>query len=132
MHDFKKENEKPMFKNGLNQALHGDVIIEKIKSLPKNFEEMKKDKEPVLAYGEVTGHSHRLFFRHDDNMPLSGGVTLKTSEDGTKFLLVEKEIVLRHQEHDPRIIGPGIYKSTIQREYNPFANGAEKIRRVAD
>ncbi len=35
---------------------HGDVILKSVENLPPNA---KEHKSVTLAYGEVTGHSHR-------------------------------------------------------------------------
>lgn len=125
--EFKKDNAIKLVFEKTGQALHGDVVIEKINNLPENFESLPSDQEPVLAYGEVTGHSHRMFrMTEGSDLP---GVVLKTGTDGVKFLHVIEPVVLRHQEHDPRIISPGFYKIGIQREYDPFT---KLIRQVAD
>ncbi len=129
MHDFKTENRIELkFKHA--QALHGDVIIEKVASLPSNFLKMEKSKDGALAYGEVTGHSHKLFRMHEDGAA-SGSLAfdLRTDKNGIKFLKVEAPTELRHQEHNPRIIPPGDYVIKIQREYDPFTKLA---RQVAD
>lgn len=127
MHEFISTNQKELkFKN--NQALHGDVIIEKIRKLPANFNELKDEPMGTLAYGEVTGHSHKLFRLDDNGLEVGGSFTLKMDND-VKFLLVNEPIVVKHQEHNPMVIPPGKYKIGIQREYDPFLKIA---RRVAD
>lgn len=127
MHDFKTENKIELsFKN--KQALHGDVIIEKIDELPCDFESLELEPKGVLAYGEVTGHSHKLFRMTDS--PIAGAAfDLRVTKDGVRLLKVVEPIEVRHQEHDPRVIPPGVYKIRIQREYDPFTKLA---RQVAD
>jgi hypothetical protein len=124
MHEFKTDNKKELvFKN--SQALHGDVIIEKISDLPIEFKNMSKEKNDTLAYGEVTGHSHKLFMMTD--MPQGGCFDLRVGNDGVRFLKVIESVELRHQEHDPRIIPPGDYVIKIQREYDPFTKLARSV-----
>lgn len=110
-----------------NQALHGDVIIEKIEKLPKNFESLRNEPNSALAYGEATGHLHKLFRFGEETG--SAAFALKITDDGVKYLKVDEPTVLKHQEHEPRVIPPGIYRIGIQREYDPFT---KKMRSVAD
>lgn len=127
-HEFKKENPKEItFTNA--QALHGDVIIERIDSMPDNFKTLAKQNDDCLAYGEFTGHKHKLFRMQDTDIPDSVSFDLRSTPDGIKFLHVEKPVMLSHQEHDAIIIPPGDYKIGIQKEYDPFTNLA---RNVAD
>lgn len=88
---------------------HGDVIIKKIKEVPENAKPKINDKR-VLAYGEVTGHSHRFepasmsFFEFDDRM----------------FVNIQDELAtLVHEEHKAFRIPEGTYEIIIQREYEP-------------
>jgi hypothetical protein len=128
MHAFRTANPIELkFKQ--RQALHGDVIIEKIDDLPEGFESLPKSEDGCLAYGEVTGHSHKLFRMTDPDLPTSVGFDLRHGPDGIKFLVVKEPVEVRHQEHDPRIIPPGIYRTGIQREYDPFT---KRARAVAD
>lgn len=126
MHAFKTENKQFLeFKN--KQALHGDVIIEKISALPAHFDGMEKSKDGCLAYGEVTGHSHRLFKMSDPDRPNSVSFDLRIDKDGIKFLKVIEPVELRHQEHDPRVIPCDNYMIKIQREYDPFTKLARSV-----
>lgn len=128
MHDFKTENKVNLIFE-YKQALHGDVIIEKIDKLPKEFDKLEKEPKDTLAYGEVTGHSHKLFRMSD--LPVDGAAAfdLRVSPDGFRYLKVAEPVEVRHQEHDPRVIPPGIYRIGIQREYDPYT---KLIRQVAD
>lgn len=128
MHKFITDHDETVeFKNG--QMLHGDVILDKIKSLPKDFESLDKTKEPVLAYGEVTGHSHKLFRIGDHDGAIEAKVDMRVDKDGTIYFKLLEPAVLRHQEHHGRILPAGLYRSKVQREYDPFS---KKIRQVAD
>jgi len=95
--------------------LHGDVILFR-ESLPKDFEDMQKLNEGVIALGESTMHMHKLFGEFDLREDT------KTKE---KFLRVVNPTALRHQEHREITLPPGEYRIGIQREYDPF----EKLTR---
>jgi hypothetical protein len=105
------------FKVG-DHALHGDVILERISKLPKDFHGLEKLKDGILAHGELTGHLHQLQGK---------GFDLRTNTDGLKFLHVFEPTPLKHQEHAPIIVPPGEYKIGIQREYDPFAKRARQV-----
>lgn len=111
------------------QQLHGDVIVEKLQSLPEDFDSLEKSKDSCLAYGEQTGHLHKLFRMPDREGAELPAFDLRIGKDGIRFLKVNEPIELKHQEHTVRVIPPGIYKSHIQREYDPFLKIA---RQVAD
>lgn len=104
-------------------ARQGDVMIRKISELPTTAKPEKRNGRIVLAYGEVTGHAHAIAER---------GVKAYTMADaGTavrRFLeVVSKDATVRHEEHAPVPLPPGLYEVVIQREYSP-----EVIRNVAD
>lgn len=102
-------------------ALHGDVILERIESLPKDFKKMQASHDGALAYGEATGHLHQL---QGDGFELR-----ECQETKIKFLRIVAPTELKHQEHSPIKLPPGDYRIGIQREYDPY----EKLtRQVAD
>ena len=92
----------------------GDLLIIRVKQIPQSA---VKQKNRVLAEGEVTGHLHELD---------SGEVY---ESDGVLYFKVGKEdpAVLNHPEHKPVAFEPGDYKVIRQREYEP-----KRIRYVAD
>jgi hypothetical protein len=125
MKPFNEHNEQAWdFKH--SQELHGDVILEKVESLPKDFNKMKSEPKAALAYGEVTGHLHKLF-RFGEEHGAAPAFDLRIGDDGIKWLKVDEPTVVKHQEHSPRVIPPGIYKIGIQREYDPFTKLARKV-----
>jgi hypothetical protein len=72
----------------------------------------------VLAYGEVTGHSHRI----------EDPATAEVFElNGQLYLKVSDPARLIHEEHKPITLPPGAYRVWMQREYTPGA-----IRMVRD
>lgn len=85
----------------------------KVKELPKDAKLLKDRKE--LAYGEVTGHAHRI----------DVGELFET-KNGDLFLRVEKLSTLSHEEHKAVNLEPGIYRINIKRQYSP--TGWETVR----
>lgn len=104
-------------------ALHGDVIIFGEDNLPKNFNKMPKVEDACLAYGEMTGHAHKLV---GEKASFDLRECPKTK---VRYLKVVAPIMLKHQEHSPIEINPGQYRIGIQQEYDPFE---KLVRQVAD
>jgi hypothetical protein len=73
----------------------------------------------VLAEGEVTGHSHRIY---EDTCTL-----VSAEEANDLFLMVYGDVALVHDEHSALTVPPGTYRVTLQREYRP-----DEIVRVQD
>ena len=79
----------------------------------------KKRENGTVAYGEVTGHSHRL-----DGASTAIAEVLECGEGGL-FLRVSEEglsiggATFVHEEHGPIHLPPGNYEIRIQREYVP-------------
>lgn len=84
---------------------HGDVVVEIVGALPDDAKLIKNRKE--LAYGEVTGHAHRI----------DVGDLFET-KNGELYLRVEKLSRLTHEEHKTVTLNPGVYKVMIKRQYN--------------
>jgi hypothetical protein len=100
----------------------GDVLFTRIGCLPKG--KRTKRENGVVAYGEVTGHSHALAVEDRDNaevLDIGDGLFVHVSERGVSG------VVFQHEEHGPVTLRPGNYKIVIQREYSP-----EAIRNVID
>jgi len=87
---------------------HGDVLIGSVAELPRGA----KSRDGVtLAYGEVTGHSHRIAdpskaetFMH------AGQLYLRVTSESAKLI---------HEEHNTIVLPQGIYRVWQQREYEP-------------
>lgn len=108
--------------NTAQQWRQGDVLIERVDSVPASAKLSTKDVFPdrvVLAYGEVTGHSHQI--KH------GGEIVRHDNADGSFFLTLPAEVEVQHDEHSTQVIPPGVVRITRQREYSP-----EEIRNVAD
>ncbi len=97
---------------------HGDVFIERIKSIPAGLEQARV---PVLAEGELTGHAHRI--------KEPGAAILFNGNTGGEcfFEITIPAATVVHEEHGPITLTRGKYRSWIQREYHP-----QEIRRVVD
>lgn len=113
----------------------GDISLHPVPALPATAQ---KAPDPVLAYGEATGHQHRLegaqvgVFADADGQKFvevgpegaqlihdfanSGGVT--TAQEA-----VEKDL------HLTQDILPGIYAVKVEQEYDPFE---DVLRQVTD
>ena len=97
----------------------GDVLIRRVTSIPANVREVPRDNgRVVLAYGEVTGHSHAI-----DN----AAARFVENEAALRFLELKESVQLRHEEHATIELKSGVYEVVIQREYEP-----SEIRNVAD
>lgn len=98
---------------------HGDVALTSVTEVPKGAKKVFSGDTYVVAEGEVTGHAHRV-----------AAPTVTVWEfGGERFLAIEGEATITHEEHGLKPLAPGIYKIGIQKEYDPFA---ERIREVAD
>jgi len=105
------------------QARQGDIFFKTVNKIPSNT---KKYNSEILAYGEVTGHSHRII------SPLISEMDSFVDENGDIFVLsLTKEITVGHDEHDCITLPKGEWICiSRQREYDPLV--VEKERRVAD
>jgi hypothetical protein len=91
----------------------GDILIRKIKELPKTA---KKVTGLTVAYGEVTGHHHTF---NKGQRYLS---------DDKQIVVLDEEAVLVHQEHEVINFSKGVYLVEQQREYDVVKG----IRKVMD
>lgn len=98
-----------------NELWQGDVGLRKIESLPQGL----KEKDKILAYGEVTGHKHQ--FKTDK-------VKILVDAKGNQYAVVEQQSDLLHEEHDTISVPQGLFSVIRQREYDLV----EGVRQVAD
>lgn len=88
----------------------GDVLLKKLNQLPKGIKPKELDNgHIVLAYGEVTGHAHRI--KDTAN-------SMFYEKNGKSYLVVKKPVDLTHEEHHAQSIPTGIYEIGIVREYD--------------
>lgn len=103
-------------------ARQGDVLFIPIARIPKG--ERKARKDGAVAYGEVTGHSHRVAeLETADVFEVGDGLFVQVSDKGISL----GGATFIHEEHGPVTLSPGNYQIRIQREYSP-----EAIRNVLD
>lgn len=107
------------------QKRQGDIFFEAVSKKPV----LKKARQlttNVLAYGEVTGHSHQIF------SPALSELDTMVDENGDIFVYSkDKPITISHDEHGSIELPAGQWFSiTRQREYDPVAEMRE--RKVAD
>ena len=95
----------------------GDVLIRRVSTLPTTGTQQRLT--GILAYGEVTGHAHKVEdLAKAEVLEVGGGLYLRVGEEGVRIV---------HEEHAPISLPPGNYQVEIQREYTPQA-----IRNVCD
>lgn len=106
----------------MKQNRQGDIFFETVKKMPKG---VKPYKNTILAYGETTGHSHKVVSHDVDSYESY------VDEQGNIYIQAkDKPITISHDEHDPIVLEAGeTWCVSRQREYDPIA---EMNRQVAD
>ena len=104
----------------MNKIIHmqGDIQLEPC-SIPKG-EKVFEGKEYIVAWGEVTGHAHRVKVK-DANIQV-----LKDSE-GQMYLFLGEKGELTHEEHGTHELTPGWYKIGHEREHDYFQNESRRV-----
>ena len=101
----------------------GDVLLVPADAVPEDARVVARDDgRVVLAYGEVTGHAHAIASR--------AATQLRDGDD--RYLRLDAEATLAHEEHAPIEVPPGVYRIVIQREYVPAPVPSQAWRRVID
>lgn len=108
------------------QARQGDVYMRPVNMRPRTGTPILDQGRTILAYGEVTGHSHQIEALEADTETVPPAALFE-EPDGSRYLFVDRPCALRHEEHGPISLAPGCYKVIRQREYEP-----EGIRNIAD
>jgi hypothetical protein len=101
----------------------GDVLLKLCNEKPKG--QVTKHAELTVQLGEATGHHHTLYpSRVGINEELSDipifNVIEEFFNDKKRFITLDTEWLLRHQEHRELKIGPGTYEIIIEKEFDPF------------
>jgi hypothetical protein len=107
----------------MNQKYQGDISVIQLteNQLPKSLKFKKLEKDLIVAYGEATGHTHRVKVKEPE--------TLEFGQDKNGiFIKAKKQTTLEHNVHGEIDILPGITFIGHQVEYDE----AEEIRRVQD
>lgn len=107
-----------------NKAAQGDLLIDRIETLPDGMVEVRPDNNKLVLAHSETGHHHTV--------PSSIGILYRDPNNQfVAYIRVTQPGLLTHErsfdQHEPITIGEGIYKITNQREYSP-----EGWRRAAD
>lgn len=97
-------------KTQLTTAQQGDVLLRRLDKLPEGTRNSIAQKRIVVAHGEG-GHSHVI---EDDEAEMI--------QIGERMLLaLEKSVTIKHDEHKPITIGPGIWEVGRVQEFDYFA-----------
>ena len=96
----------------------GDVCLVKVARLPKDVQRVAEQGDVILAYGEVTGHAHRI---------KESGKVKYWDAKAERFLQVLETVALTHEEHAAVVLEKGIYRQAFQVEER-----GEEVRSVAD
>jgi hypothetical protein len=101
----------------------GDVVMKSINDFPEGERVQDQQmKSKILAFGEVTGHAHRLADPED--------LAVETFRIlNVIYMNVKRPTMLNHEEHNTIEIPPGKYEIGIVRETDHFAG---ITRQVAD
>jgi hypothetical protein len=119
----------------------GDVVMLKVnddyfeKNVRKGEESVSYNTQshnnPILAFGEVTGHKHQI---HMKDMLDKAEVTLHMGYSRTAgvnvpdaFEVREETVTLTHEEHAPLDLPPGKYMVKIVQEFNHITRRAQNV-----
>lgn len=98
----------------------GDVLLFPVAKLPKGAVEVKTDGDVILAFGEVTGHAHRI--------KRAEKPSARVYDFGAeRYIQVLEKTPLTHEEHSAIFLDAGIYRQAFQHEEK-----RAEIQRVAD
>jgi len=100
----------------------GDVLLLRVDALPKNAKDETPKGDVILAYGEVTGHAHRIV-----QTKAAPKVRL-WSADAERFIQVIEATALTHEEHTAIKLEAG----ALYRQIHQVEERGEEVRRVAD
>ena len=126
----------------------GDVVMLKVdddyfkdnvrSSMKANAEEAvsyntQSHNNPVLAFGEVTGHKHQIQMKEmldKAEVTLHMGYRQEAGIDVPQgFEVCEESVILTHEEHNPIELPPGKYIVRIVQEFDHITR---RTRYVAD
>ena len=119
----------------------GDVVMLKVnddyfeKNVRKGEESVSYNTQshnnPILAFGEVTGHKHQI---HMKDMLDKAEVTLHMGYNRKAgvnvpdaFEVREETVTLTHEEHAPLDLPPGKYMVKIVQEFNHITRRAQNV-----
>ena len=98
---------------------------------PINNYKGQSNTKAVLAFGEVTGHTHRVDM---SEMAHNAGITLHMNHNGAAgtdvpraFEVHNEPVELQHEEHDTVTLPPGKYVVHIVREFTHITRRAQYV-----
>ena len=100
----------------------GDVMLFKVAALPKGAVEVETQGDVILAFGEVTGHAHRI--KREQTVKPSARIFDLGAE---RYLQIAERVALTHEEHSAIFLEVGVYRQAFQ-----FEEKRAEIQRVAD
>lgn len=104
------------------QSRQGDIFFKSCKK--PDFSKMKKKTDNIFAYGEMTGHAHKLTTNIAD-------CESYVDENGDIFIRSDKEMTVGHDEHDTIVLPANQWICVSrQREYSVLE--AAREARVRD
>jgi hypothetical protein len=98
----------------------GDVLIKPVKRIPRVA---RKFGHCFLTRGDAIGRHHSAYGEN-----LTTWITEWWIINGTIFLDAPKGAEVRHKEHLPISVPPGVYRIEIVREYDHFGGGVRNVR----
>jgi hypothetical protein len=101
---------------------HGDVLLRRVDRPEKLKEDATQKDSHVVAYGEQTGHHHRL--TGIDGAKINA---LKGSDERVYVEIVGGLATLSHEEHSALKIPPGFYEITIEQEFDYFERASRRV-----
>lgn len=91
----------------------GDCFLVRVDSMPDGLHDITPKKgKVVLMEGEATGHFHAFYDRGVQVYARDAKATRP------EYLRVVKNARLKHEEHSPATLPPGIYKLPTQVEHS--------------
>lgn len=104
----------------------GDILFRVVQSKPQKSG-LKPLANNIIAYGEVTGHSHAI------QVPNISDMESVVDENGDIYVKSDKPINVVHDEHNPIDLPANSWICiTRQREYDYLSEEKEKERKVKD
>jgi hypothetical protein len=100
------------------QVRQGDVFIMAVQTI-KGTKQPKDNNKTVLAYGEVTGHSHAIA----DKSELYADETRKFLE-----VCLAQGAALKHEEHSTITLPKGTYEVRIQKQWDYMKQLSQQVR----
>lgn len=105
----------------MNIIRHGDILLKAVEQ-PKNLKSFYKGNSFVLALGETTGHKHLLTCEPTTQLEIL------EDEKGQRYLRMEGNGKLTHEEHKTLEIMPDFYVIGNEQEYDYFTQETNRVQ----